>query len=73
MHRYMRSLTIFLSDGENIRYFIHRELESRLSKRYRMTHLAEDMDLNYHTLTRFMKGEGVSDEFYIKAFDFLIK
>jgi len=69
----MKSMTIYLSDGENIRDFIHRELESRLSKRYRMTHLAEDMNLNYYTLTRFMKGNGVGDEFYIQAFNFLMK
>jgi hypothetical protein len=48
-------------------------LRSRLSKRYRMTHLAEDMNLNYYTLTRFMKGNGVGDEFYIQAFNFLMK
>ena len=69
----MKSMTIYLSDGENIRDFIHKELRSRLSKRYRMTHLAEDMNLNYYTLTRFMKGNGVGDEFYIQAFNFLMK
>lgn len=69
----MKSMTIYLSDGENIRDFIHKELESRLSKRYRMTHMAEDMTLPYHQLTRFMKGEGVGDEFYIKAFNYLMK
>jgi hypothetical protein len=66
-------MTIYLSDGENIRDFIDKELRSRLSKRYRMTHLAEDMNLNYYTLTRFMKGNGVGDEFYIQAFNFLMK
>jgi len=38
-----------------------------------MTHLAEDMNLNYYTVNRFMRGNGVGDEFYIKAFNFLMK
>ena len=69
----MKSMTIYLSDGENIRDFIHKELESRLSPRYRMTFMAEDMNISYHMLTRFMKGGGVGDEFYIKAINYLIK
>jgi hypothetical protein len=69
----MKSMTIYLSDGENIRDFIHKELRSRLSSRYKMTHLAEDMNLNYYTVNRFMRGNGVGDEFYIQAFNFLMK
>jgi hypothetical protein len=69
----MKSMTIYLSDGENIRDFIHKELRSRLSKRYKMTHLAEDMNLRYYTLNRFMRGQGAGDEFYIQAFNFLMK
>lgn len=69
----MKSMTIYLSDGENIRDFIHRELESRLTKRYKMTSMAEDMGISYSMLNRFMKGNGVGDEFYIQAFKYLMK
>ena len=69
----MKSMTIFLSDGENIREFIQRELDSRLTKRYKMTHMAEDMDISYSMLHRFMNGGGVGDELYIKAFKYLMK
>lgn len=69
----MQSMTIYLSDGENIREFIQRELDSRLTKRYKMTHMAEDMDVSYSMLHRFMSGRGVGDELYIKAFQYLMR
>ena len=69
----MKSMTIYLSDGETIREFIQHELDSLLVKRYKMTHMAEDMSVNYSMLYRFMKGESVSEEFYIQAFKYLMK
>lgn len=69
----MQSITIYLSDGEDVRDFIRKELESLLTKRYKMTHMAEDMGLNYSMLYRFMKGGSVSEEFYIQAFKYLMK
>lgn len=69
----MQSMTVYLSDGENIREFIQRELDSLLTKRYKMTHMAEDMGLNYSMLYRFMNGKSVSEEFYIQAFKYLMK
>lgn len=67
----MKSVTVYLSDGEDLRDFIRKELESLLTKRYKMTHMAEDMRLNYSMLYRFMKGGSVSEEFYIKAIKYL--
>lgn len=69
----MQSMTVYLSDGENIREFIQRELDSLLTKRYKMTHMAEDMGLNYSMLYRFMSGKSVSEDFYIQAFKYLMK
>ena len=69
----MKSMTIYLSEGENIREFIQRELDSLLVKRYNMTHMAEDMKVNYSMLYRFMNGKSVSEEFYIKAFKYLMQ
>lgn len=69
----MKSMTIYLSDGENIRDFIRKELESLLVRRYKMTHMAEDMGVNYSMLYRFMKGDSVGEEFYIQAFKYLMK
>lgn len=69
----MKSMTIYLSDGENIRDFIRKELESLLVRRYKMTHMAEDIGVNYSMLYRFMNGKSVSEEFYIKAFKYLMR
>ena len=69
----MKSMTIYLSDGENIRDFICKELESLLVRRYKMTHMAEDMGVNYSMLYRFMNGKSVGEEFYIQAFKYLMK
>ena len=69
----MKSMTIYLSDGENIREFIQRELDSLLVRRYKMTHMAEDMGVSYSMLYRFMNGKSVGEEFYIKAFKYLMK
>lgn len=69
----MQSMTIYLSDGEDVRDFIRKELESLLTKRYKMTHMAEDMGLNYSMLYRFMNGKSVSEDFYIQAFKYLMK
>ena len=66
-------MTIYLSEGENIREFIQRELDSLLVKRHKMTHMAEDMKVNYSMLYRFMNGKSVSEEFYIKAFKYLMQ
>ena len=66
-------MMIYLSDGEDVRDFIRKELESLLTKRYKMTHMAEDMGLNYSMLYRFMSGKSVSEEFYIQAFKYLMK
>lgn len=69
----MQSMMIYLSDGEDVRDFIRKELESLLTKRYKMTHMAEDMGLNYSMLYRFMNGKSVSEDFYIQAFKYLMK
>lgn len=66
----MRALTIHLSDGETIRDFIDREVRSRVSKRYKLAHIAEDMGITYLQLWRFLKGHSVNEEFYIKFFKY---
>ena len=66
-------MTIYLSDGEDVRDFIRKELESLLNRRYKMTHMAEDMGISYSMLHRFMNGGGVGDDLYIQAFKYLMK
>ena len=69
----MRALTIHLSDTDNIRDFIDKEVRSRVSKRYKLSHIAEDMGITYLQLWRFLKGYPVSEDFYIKFFKYYAK
>lgn len=69
----MRALTIHLSDNDTIRDFIDKEVRSRVSKRYKLSHIAEDMGITYLQLWRFLKGYPVSEDFYIKFFKYYAK
>jgi len=66
----MRALTIHLSDGDTIRDFIEKEVRSRVSKRYKLSHIAEDMGITYIKLWRFLNGAPVNEDFYIKFFKY---
>lgn len=64
----MKTLNIYLNLDETIKDFMLRETKSRVSNRYKQIHIAEDMGVNTTQLWRFMKGEKVSEDFYIKWF-----
>ena len=68
----MKSLTIYLSNETTVVDFMLKTTQDKLSTRYRMTHLAEDMKVNYLTLYRFMNGKNVSQDFYIRWFEFFV-
>lgn len=61
-------MTIFLSDEGNLSDWIRKEINSRLCKRYKLTHLAEDMGVNYAKLYRFMRGKNTTSEIYDSFF-----
>jgi len=64
----MKTLTIYLSDKSTIVDFMRTTIEGKLSSRYKMTHLAEDMKVSYSMLYRFMRGRQVGEEFFVKFF-----
>ena len=66
-------MTIHLSDGENIRDFIEKEVRSRITKRYKISHIAEDMGITYIQMWRFLKGKPMNEDFYIKFFKYYEK
>lgn len=68
----MKTMTIYLSDDKNIVDFMRLMTTSRLNKRYKMTHLAEDMKVKYSMLYRFMNGKPVGQEFFIAWFNFFV-
>ncbi len=69
----MKTLNIYLNLDETIKDFMLREIKSRVSNRYKQIHIAEDMGVNTTQLWRFMKGDKVSEDFYIKWFNWYLK
>ena len=69
----MKSINIFLNIDESIKDFMLRETKSRVSNRYKQIHIAEDIGVNTTQLWRFMKGDKVSEDFYIKWFNWYLK
>jgi hypothetical protein len=53
----MRALTIYLSEEQQLSDWMRREIRGKLSKRYKLTHLSEDMGVNYAKLYRFLSIE----------------
>jgi hypothetical protein len=64
----MRALTIYLSDEQHLSDWMRKEIRNKLSKRYKLTHLSEDMNVNYAKLYRFMQGRNVTTEIYDSFF-----
>lgn len=72
-YKKMKTLNIYLNLDETIKDFMLRETKSRVSNRYKQIHIAEDMGVNTTQLWRFMKGDKVSEDFYIKWFNWYLK
>lgn len=69
----MKTMTIYLSKDSTIVDFMRTTTSDRLSSRYKMTHLAEDMKVSYSMLYRFMRGRPVGEEFFIAWFKYFSK
>lgn len=68
-----RSKTVYLNLDESFSEWLRRELTDQLSYRYKIIHMAEDMNVNSATLYRFMNGNEVRGSFYDNAFKYLVK
>jgi predicted transcriptional regulator len=68
-----RSKTVYLNLDESFSEWLRRELNEQLSYRYKIIHMAEDMNVNSATLYRFMNGNEVRGSFYDSAFKYLVK
>jgi hypothetical protein len=64
----MRAVTIYLSEDQQLSEWMRKEIKLKLSKRYKLTHLSEDMGVNYAKLYRFMQGRNVTTEIYDSFF-----
>jgi hypothetical protein len=49
------------------------ELKDKLSRRYKIVHLAEDVGVDKFQMYRFMHGNEVTGKFYDKVFKYLMK
>jgi hypothetical protein len=56
---------------ESFSEWLRQEIKSKITKRYKLSMIAEDMDVSYMQLWRFLKGEKVSQDFIDKAMKFL--
>lgn len=52
--------------------WIREQIQSKISKRYKLSFIADDMGVTYMQLWRFMKGEKVNQDFINKAMRFLL-
>ena len=68
-----RHFLIALKDGESIKDWMIRETLSRLSRRYKAIHLAEDLAVNPSKSHRFLTGKNVNDDFYQRWFSWYVK
>ncbi len=68
-----RSKTVYIKDGETLTDSIRAELFDKLSRRYKVVHLAEDVGVDKFQMYRFMYGKEVTGKFYDKVFKFLMK
>jgi hypothetical protein len=56
---------------ESFSEWLRQEIKSKITKRYKLSMIAEDMSVSYMQLWRFLKGEKVSQDFIDKAMKFL--
>jgi hypothetical protein len=68
-----RSKTIYIKDGQTFTDSIRTELFDKISRRYKIIHLAEDVGVDKFQMYRFMHGHEVTGKFYDKVFNYLIK
>jgi hypothetical protein len=61
-------VTIYLSEQQELSDWMRKEITAMLGKRYKLTHLSEDMNVNYAKLYRFMRGKNVGTEIYDSFF-----
>jgi hypothetical protein len=68
-----RSKIVYIKDDETLTDSIRRELNDKLSRRYKIVHMAEDVGVDKFQMYRFMHGQEVTGKFYDKVFKFLMK
>lgn len=68
----MKQMTIYLSDEKTILDFMLKMTNDKFNKRYNARHLAEDMDVSYAMLNRFLNQKPVGQKFFVNWFKFFL-
>ena len=68
-----RSKTIYIKDDQTFTDAVRSELYDKISRRYKIIHLAEDIGVDKFQMYRFMHGQDVTGKFYDKVFKYLMK
>jgi hypothetical protein len=70
--RRMKSMTIYLSNDETLIDFMLKMTKDKITKRYNLSNLSEDMGVSYAMLHRFVNKKPVGQKFFVKWFKFFI-
>jgi len=62
----------YIDSDKSLSSWMREESKSLLSKRYKQTHMAEDMGVSDAVLSRFLNGHSVNEKFISKWFDFFV-
>lgn len=66
----MNKMMIYLSDNQSIVDYMKETIENKLSRKYKMKHLAKDMGVSYAMLHRFLNDKAVGQKFFVQYFKF---
>ena len=67
------TITILTDKDFSIKEWMIEQTNLRITKRYKQTHIAEDIGVHNSQLSRFMSGNTVTDAFYDKWFKWYIQ
>ena len=67
------TITILTDKDFSIKEWMIEHTNLRITKRYKQTHIAEDIGVHNSQLSRFMSGNTVTDAFYDKWFKWYIQ
>ena len=66
----VRTITIYLRDFDhNLKKWMQEETVCKINNRYKQTHVAEDIGVTNAQMSRFLNNNKVSEDFYIKWFN----
>ena len=70
----VRTITIYLKEFDsNIKTWMIQETQSRINNRNKQVHIAQDIGVTNAQMSRFMNEKKVSEDFYIKWFNWYCK